>query len=269
MKPFKYPPDILGAVVLLLGLILLETFIANVFYAAGMILNADDPRSSVIDILAYGIVFSLYTYLSGMRHSDLLHPSSKPATKTLLLSALPVSLVILGMAGWLGDIEMFISDQFEADEQSLAWLAGVLDDGYATFIIVCIVVPILEEMLFRGIILRGFLAHYKPLSAVLASAAIFGLIHWNIYQIPGAFVFGCFAGWLFYITRSLWPCILAHALTNTLAVVFYVWFPESYAVDYRPEYNGLLINGLTFAVSMLGLFMLFKIFAAPQASKAQ
>ncbi len=265
MKPFRYPPDIWGAVILLIGLTLFEIFIANIFYAAGITVDADDPRSSAIDILAYGILFSLYIYVSGLRHADLLHPSPEPVTKTLRLSALPVALVVLGMAGWLWDIELFISEQFDADEEALTWLSGEMDDGYATFIIVCIAVPFLEEILFRGIILRGFLAHYSPLNAVLASAAVFGIIHWNIYQVPGAFVFGCFAGWLFYLTRSLWPCIFAHAMTNTLSFVFFLLYPESYLADYQPEYNSLAVNGLTFVLTLLGLYVLYRIFTQPNA----
>lgn len=81
----------------------------------------------------------------------------------------------------------------------------------------CLLAPILEEMLFRGIILRSFLQQYSRWASIVGSAAIFGLAHLNVYQFVVGLVMGTALGWLYERSRSLWPCIILHAAYNSLA----------------------------------------------------
>jgi membrane protease YdiL (CAAX protease family) len=77
-----------------------------------------------------------------------------------------------------------------------------------------------EEILFRGLILRGFLQRYRPTLAVWLSAVLFMAIHGNPLQFPVALMIGACAGWYYRETGSLWPGLVAHALQNLLAAVF-------------------------------------------------
>ena len=86
-----------------------------------------------------------------------------------------------------------------------------------TLLLVCIIGPILEEVLFRGIILDGFLKRYKPIKAIFWSAFLFGLFHLNPWQfIPGFFI-GLLLAWIYLKTRSLIPVILIHVVNNSLS----------------------------------------------------
>ncbi|NFP89960.1 CPBP family intramembrane glutamic endopeptidase [Clostridium sporogenes] len=76
-----------------------------------------------------------------------------------------------------------------------------------------IIAPIFEEILMRGIILEGFLNKYKPVTAIIASSIIFGAMHLNIPQFINATIIGI----LYYKTRSLALCIVAHMLNNAIA----------------------------------------------------
>jgi uncharacterized protein len=87
----------------------------------------------------------------------------------------------------------------------------------AMFIVLVIAAPLLEELLFRGIMLDGLLQRYRPVTAILVSSVIFGLAHLNPWQFVTAFVIGCFAGWVYLRTRSVGPCILIHATINFCA----------------------------------------------------
>lgn len=78
----------------------------------------------------------------------------------------------------------------------------------------CVLAPVLEEMLFRGLILRGLLTRYPPSVAIIHSAALFGLAHLNIYQFTVGFSTGLLLGLAWQRTRSLWPCMLLHAGFN-------------------------------------------------------
>ena len=95
------------------------------------------------------------------------------------------------------------------------------ETSYLSALFVAVVVaPLAEEIIFRGIILRGLLAHCTQNRAIVWSALLFGLIHLNPWQFPVAFVVGLvFAYWVIQ-TGSLWPAILGHALHNFLSVTF-------------------------------------------------
>lgn len=74
--------------------------------------------------------------------------------------------------------------------------------------------PVLEELLFRGVILNGLLRNQRPWLAIGQSALLFGLIHFNPAQSVSAALLGLLLGWLYYRTRSLGLCIALHAINN-------------------------------------------------------
>lgn len=77
--------------------------------------------------------------------------------------------------------------------------------------------PVLEEALFRGILLPGLARNYGPTKAILQTSLLFGIIHFNPSQSLSAFLIGLFLGWLYVRTQSLWACILVHATNNIAA----------------------------------------------------
>lgn len=79
--------------------------------------------------------------------------------------------------------------------------------------------PIIEEIIFRGIILRGLLTSYTPIKAILISSVVFGLIHFNVQQIPQAIVSGIYLGFVFYKTKSLSAVIILHSIANLLSLL--------------------------------------------------
>ena len=88
-----------------------------------------------------------------------------------------------------------------------------------------LIAPILEEIIFRGIILRGLLTRYSPKYAIVFSALIFGLIHGKPLQIWGAFVTGLILGWIYYKTQSIGTTILLHSFLNlTVLLTNYLLF---------------------------------------------
>ncbi|SNC65637.1 hypothetical protein SAMN06265337_1341 [Hymenobacter gelipurpurascens] len=87
------------------------------------------------------------------------------------------------------------------------------------FLMIGISAPLLEEILFRGILLNGLLRNYRPWVAIGQSALLFGLFHLNPAQIVSAGIMGLLVGWLYYRTQSLLLCIVMHALNNLMALV--------------------------------------------------
>ncbi len=83
-----------------------------------------------------------------------------------------------------------------------------------------ILAPFLEELIFRGIILRGLLSRYSPLTSIVITSILFGLIHPEPTQIVGAISFGLFLSWVFYFTNNIGVCILLHFTANLTVLTF-------------------------------------------------
>lgn len=244
----KYAPDFIGALFILAGLLVAEILVATGFYDAGVVFTPGDPRAFVIVVLGNGIVFSILMHLSGLTYRDLFHPAHVTLATTLKAYSIPVLLVVVGALWWFSELSWwFISFFAPNDTTDLDALQNMLQGGLATVIFVGLIGPVIEEMLFRGIILRGFITHYTPPTAILLSAILFAAIHMNIYQIPVALLFGWFLGWVYFNTRSLLPCILGHSAYNlgTLTIV---------------ERSGATWNVATFLVSCCGLLLLAALF---------
>jgi membrane protease YdiL (CAAX protease family) len=93
-------------------------------------------------------------------------------------------------------------------------------------VLTVVVVPVIEEMLFRGLVLRGFLRVFNgagrlvgPVLACCATGIVFGLAHFELLELFGLAVFGVVLSWMAYKFRRLGPCIFAHAAFNLVAIL--------------------------------------------------
>lgn len=92
--------------------------------------------------------------------------------------------------------------------------------GLAGLLLGAAVLPgIIEEALFRGVILTGLRKHLSPAAAVLICALLFAAMHLSPWRFLPQLALGCLLGWLTLRTGSCWPAALAHAVHNGLVVV--------------------------------------------------
>lgn len=87
--------------------------------------------------------------------------------------------------------------------------------------------PILEELLFRGLIFESCRERFGNAWAVLTSALLFGLIHIVPVQMVNAFVVGIILGYIYLKTGSLLSVIILHAINNAIAYVSMCYFGDS------------------------------------------
>lgn len=96
----------------------------------------------------------------------------------------------------------------------------------AGYIFIGVVAPLVEEMVFRGAILRVLLSRFKShWLAIFVSALLFMLVHGNPAQMPHALLLGILLGWLYYRTDSIFPGVVVHWVNNTIAFVAYHFYP--------------------------------------------
>lgn len=86
---------------------------------------------------------------------------------------------------------------------------------------VIIIGPIIEELIFRKILLGKLLEKFsnRPIKAIVYSALIFGIIHLNIIQGVAVFGGGIILGLIYYYTKSIKATIFAHILNNFLIII--------------------------------------------------
>lgn len=103
----------------------------------------------------------------------------------------------------------------EADYQET--LTTLKQSPVSNFFYVCLLTPIVEELLTRGYVLGGLYNKYGLLVALLISSLLFALLHFNMVQTLSAFICGIILGALYIKTGSIFSCILAHSLYNTIS----------------------------------------------------
>ena len=162
-----------------------------------------------------------------------------------------------------GVLSMFVYLLFPISSEESSMFAEMMAPGIVPFLSTCVLAPVLEEMLFRGVILRSFLLQYSRTKAILASSLIFGIAHMNVYQLATAFAIGIVAGWLYERCRSLWPCILLHAAYNAFVTFSY------HSAD-ATDGTLTLYTGAAFAGVIIGALLLLRILgsAAPTRDRS-
>ena len=118
--------------------------------------------------------------------------------------------------------------QIAMPEQTVALFENIMKEPLG-YLVIGILVPVAEEVVFRGGILRVLLALFSRNMhwiAIVISALIFGAVHMNLAQGIHAFVIGLLLGWMYYRTRSIFPGIVLHWINNSVAYVMFNLMPD-------------------------------------------
>ena len=141
-----------------------------------------------ITVVGNGILFVGLMAYKRIGYRALFHPAghSVAATMTLVIAADPDDGARTRVPRRRRQHDRAVAVPNDADD--VARFEQMMAPGIVPLLFSCIAAPVLEEMLFRGVILRGFLRQYSRTFAILWSAALFGIAHLNLYQFVTAFV---------------------------------------------------------------------------------
>lgn len=103
--------------------------------------------------------------------------------------------------------EAWLNDYAEAS-------AAVAQEGVLAIAATVIAAPVVEEVVFRGLILSRLGRSMPGWVAVLLSALLFGVCHGQAVWMAYAFVLGVIFGFLSLRARSIWPSLAAHLTFN-------------------------------------------------------
>ncbi|MRI62946.1 CPBP family intramembrane metalloprotease [Ornithobacterium rhinotracheale] len=173
------------------------------------------------------------------------------ALATLIyLPALPISEFLGGLVPT--DSPQFLADWYQEIENTFS---GILKEPIPAFISVSILAPILEELIFRGLILRGLLNSGKnPYISIFLVSLLFGLAHGNPWQFFSAGFLGLILGFVYWRTKDLWICIFIHFFNNTISFVFTSIMGQDFEENIFDTNILVLIVSIVLVVAAANLF---------------
>lgn len=118
----------------------------------------------------------------------------------------------------------------------------------------CVVIPIIEELLYRGIVYGRIYDLFGKKPAIILSAIIFGLVHMNLVQFVYAAVFGLLLAWFVEVTEDISGAVMAH-MTANLTSVFRAE-TEVFAVMDGSVWMQVIITVVLLLVSGVGVWKL-------------
>lgn len=218
MSARRYPSIIqaLFLVLLTMGLqfltgILLETIPLRTTHE---LLGQLSPGAA--NLVAFSVVIYWGVKRSSFEIKQRLWAFNIPATLILALV-----FTIIGLHIILSEIDNLLQLFLPMPEGIADFFFQIITDSHILTAVVTLIIiaPLTEEILFRGVILEGFLGNYSTVKSMFLSSLLFALLHLNPWQLPHAFVLGLFFAYLYVKTRSLLLCILGHALNNGLPLL--------------------------------------------------
>lgn len=119
---------------------------------------------------------------------------------------------------------IMLAEQLPALKDSLnAMNMGNENIGGGSFlgavVVAVIGAPLIEEIVFRGIVFRSLRRVSPPWVAILVSSVLFGLYHMNTVQIVYATLMGLVAGIIYEKSNNLLFPILVHVANNLVAAI--------------------------------------------------
>jgi len=209
--------------------------IGDVMRSAGDGFQIGDFRIDLWSVLQrvesrYTIIASLYALLLIGAYAAIIRARGRGRTPYVRTgrpalsqvgAALAVSIGMLGTANlvyvcldWLGRHTSVVGD-WMANYEKVVESAFTSEAGVGWLILgVCVLVPIAEELLFRGIIQAELSAAMHPWLAVLLQALLFSLFHMQAVQSMYVFIPGFAMGAAYLASGSILVPILMHMLFN-------------------------------------------------------
>ncbi len=105
-------------------------------------------------------------------------------------------------------------------EQIMVPEGGMVINGL-TILLAVFIGPLMEELVFRGLLLQRFISKFGTANAILGSSLLFGMLHFESFI--AATIFGIFMCLLFLKTNNLWIPLIVHWTNNALAVILDYW----------------------------------------------
>ncbi|MBU3103128.1 CPBP family intramembrane glutamic endopeptidase [Clostridium gasigenes] len=168
-----------------------------------------------------------------------------------LLLGVSVYLFNIGFISLLSKAGLF-KGSFDALEKNMSFIGE--SNIFLTILVVGIVAPFAEELLFRGIIYKTLSKSMSIPAVIIIQGVLFGVYHMILVQAIYATLLGILFGYVTYKTKSLWPAIIMHMVNNTVSTIASSILGESL----ETVFSLIIVLSLGFAITAVGTFLIKK-----------
>ena len=122
-------------------------------------------------------------------------------------------------------VPIFVLTDTDVDElsETAREITDRADGAFGVVMLVVLVVigaPIVEELFYRGLVLRSLERRFGSTAAIVVSGLFFGVVHIpNFIGVPGLALFGIFLAYITVRTGRLGPAIACHMAFNAVTVI--------------------------------------------------
>ena len=213
----------------------LQVFALAVAWVGNLLVNGAGSRFSVTWAIVMQMVFTLSCIVLFLwrRWTPFELQRTRQQKGGILVWAVVAALGTIIPSMWLQEQLTFLPDL--ASKEILSIIHHPL--GY---LVIGILAPLSEEVVFRGAILRELLGWFKERAsrssslnppsyaswiAICVSALFFAAAHMNPAQMPHAFLLGLLLGWLYWRSGSILPGVVVHVANNTVMFILARSYP--------------------------------------------
>jgi membrane protease YdiL (CAAX protease family) len=170
--------------------------------------------TAILSVVSYALLaVPVLLILRGQPKRELL--GLRPPFSWRWAIGLALAIVVADLVATFAYVSVFVGTSEAA--LPVFWDGSRAGQFAATFVALAIVAPVAEELMYRGVG-YGLLQRFGTGTAIAATGVLFGLVHGYVIELPVFAVYGFALGWLRSRTGSVYPGMLAHGLTNGIAV---------------------------------------------------
>jgi membrane protease YdiL (CAAX protease family) len=256
----KTYPTIIRAI----HLVVLYTFIQTIIdfpLALFDYYNGTDYLYNPFKKIIVGVGSPLFIFYYAYRKAGVPLKELFPLKSFNVLVLIPALCFIWGAQNLIGEVNVALDKALPPPSWFWELFNKIFESDYGiygAFLKVVVMAPIVEEMIFRGVIMHGLMRNYSKFTAIFVSALMFALFHLNPWQFPATFVLGILLGILMVRTRNILLCILGHAINNGLVLVSIQYNNELQSTFFYQsgKSSQLLISTLIVAIALVFIFII-------------
>lgn len=256
----KYYPTIIGAI----HLIVLYTFIQTIVDFPLALLdyyNGTDFLYNPIKKIILGVGSTVFIFYFAYRKAGVPLKELFPYKSFNFLILVPLMFFLWAAQNLIGEVNTLVDKVLPPPPWFWEMFNKIFENDYGIYgsiIKVVIMAPVIEELIFRGVIMHGLMRNYSKFTAVFVSALMFALWHLNPWQFPATFILGLVLGILMLRTRNIYLCILGHAINNGLVLVSIQYWGELQKTSFfqSSKSNQLIISALIATSALIFIFLL-------------
>lgn len=232
----------------------LVIFVLTTISSSVDIAQSDNSKDMFFAVMILQIVTFLlpglfYCRLHGQDSIEKLNLGAFRISSAILI--IPASLLLFFTNVLVRLLGIYATDGAYSQQINTANLG--FSDTVFVLLVYCVCPAVLEEFVFRGIILSEY-KKYGAWCSIIISSALFSMMHFSMRDFLAYFACGIILACVAYVTRSVLPCIIMHLLNNVFSLFFekYMWE----MID-KPDNAAIFI----FVSGSLVLFLLFVCFS--------